>query len=156
MKRLFAKGLSVVVLTILSGAVHAILTEENNGLGSDESFAIARQAIEREDWPAAIEALRTVADNQPRNADAHAWLGYALRRSGRYDEALASYDRALRISPRHRAAHEYLGEAYLALGRRDDAEAQWRELQRICGLASCEEVQQLRGAIDRFDTSIRR
>ena len=52
---------------------------------------------------------------------AHGSLGYALRKTGRYAEALVAYDRALELAPGYAEAMEYRAEAYLGLGRLDDA-----------------------------------
>ncbi len=54
-----------------------------------------------------------------------AWneLGFALRKTGQYPEALKAYDKALRLRPNFPEAMEYLGEAYVKLGRLDDARA---------------------------------
>lgn len=59
-----------------------------------------------------------------------AWssLGYTLRRVGRYDEALAAYDRAIALEPRYAEAVEYRAEAYLQLGRLEDAKAEYLRL----------------------------
>jgi|JI102314DRNA_FD_contig_81_1609205_length_2224_multi_3_in_0_out_0_2 Flp pilus assembly protein TadD len=138
----------VVIWIALAWPAHAILTEENSGLDQEPSFRAAKQAVASENWDAAVKALELVVVNRPDNADAHAWLGYSLRRAGRYDAALQAYDEALRLSPRNLAAREYLGEAYLALGRRADAMSQLLELDRLCGVASCEEARQLRHAIE--------
>lgn len=48
---------------------------------------------------------------------AHSSLGYALRRTGRYQEALTAYNRALALNPNYTEAVEYRAEAYLGLDR---------------------------------------
>jgi tetratricopeptide (TPR) repeat protein len=50
-------------------------------------------------------------------------LGFALRKSGKYDEALRAYDAALSIVPNLSPALEYRAEAYLGLNRIDEAKA---------------------------------
>lgn len=42
-------------------------------------------------------------------------LAFSLRLSGRYEEAMAHYNRALQLRPDFMEAHEYRGRAYLAL-----------------------------------------
>jgi tetratricopeptide (TPR) repeat protein len=49
------------------------------------------------------------------------YLGYCNRKQGRYDVALAAYDRALALKPDYDEAIEYRGHAYLGLDRRADA-----------------------------------
>ena len=58
-------------------------------------------AYRQGDYPRAIEQFSTVP-----GADAQYNLGNALARAGRYDEAIAAYDRALRLQPGMRDAME--------------------------------------------------
>lgn len=83
------------------------------------------------DWPAAIDAFRTVVAQRADFADAWNELGFALRNVRRYPEALAAYAEALRLRPEFPEALEYLGEAYVDLGRLEDAR---RVLDRLRGL----------------------
>ena len=65
------------------------------------------------------------------NPDFHqAWssLGYALRRTGEYEESLTAYDRALSIEPSYTEAIEYRGEAYLGLNRLEEAKGAYMQL----------------------------
>lgn len=77
---------------------------------------------------------------------AHGSLGYALRRTGRYEASLAAYDRALEIEPGYAEAIEYRGEAYLALGRIDDAKEAYLTLYR----GGSEKAGTLRDAIEQW------
>ena len=56
------------------------------------------------------------------------YLGYANRKLGHYDEALAAYGKALTIKPGFADALEYRGEAYLALNRIPDAQQAYLDL----------------------------
>ncbi len=49
------------------------------------------------------------------------YLGYCNRKQGRYDVALAAYDRALALKPDYAEAIEYRGHAYLGLNRLAEA-----------------------------------
>ena len=69
----------------------------------------------------AIEELRRAVAADPNMHEAWSSLGYSYRQTGRYAEALASYDRALALDPEYTEAIEYRAEAYLGLGRIDDA-----------------------------------
>ena len=57
-------------------------------------------------------------------------LGYALRRTGRYKQAIQWYDRALELKPGFLEAIEYRGEAYLAIGDINAAKGAYMELFR--------------------------
>ncbi|MGD1019113.1 MAG: tetratricopeptide repeat protein [Verrucomicrobiia bacterium] len=54
-------------------------------------------------------------------AEAHGNLGIALVRSGRIQEAIAHYERALRLNPDYADAHNNLGLALMSLGRVPEA-----------------------------------
>ena len=63
--------------------------------------------------------------------EAHGSLGYALRKLGDYEGALAAYDRALELDPDYAEALEYRAEAYLGLGRIQLAKAAWERLTAL-------------------------
>jgi tetratricopeptide (TPR) repeat protein len=54
--------------------------------------------------------------------EAYSSLGYAYRKTGEYDKALESYDKALTLQPNYVEAIEYRGEAYLGLNRLTEAQ----------------------------------
>jgi Flp pilus assembly protein TadD len=64
-----------------------------------------------------------------------AWneLGFSLRQSGQYSEALKAYDRALQLRPNFPEALEYLGETYVKMGRPEEAR---KILERLRALDS--------------------
>jgi tetratricopeptide (TPR) repeat protein len=71
----------------------------------------------------ALPALEAAAKFLPDDAEAHSNLGGALRSAGRFDEAVASYRRALAIKPAAAEIHSNLGNALKDLGRLEDAMA---------------------------------
>jgi tetratricopeptide (TPR) repeat protein len=111
-------------------------------------LAKARGLITAKDWPAALAELRRV--NQTQNADWNNLMGYSLRKSANPDLAAAKgyYDTALRIEPTHRGALEYSGELFLMRGELALAEERAATLARAC--QRCEELDDLRGAIERY------
>ena len=52
------------------------------------------------DYPTALAHLDRAIELMPNNAEAHMWRGWASRRAGRWDEALASMRRSLELDPR--------------------------------------------------------
>ena len=70
------------------------------------------------------------------------YRGFASRKLGRYDAALAYYREALALDPNHLGANEYLGELYLEMRRAEDARRQLAQLDRLCpyGCAEREEL----------------
>lgn len=76
-------------------------------------------------------ALREAIANDPQLHQAYSSLGYALRKTGRFDESVEAYDRALQLEPSYAEAIEYRAEAYLALGRLAEVQDAYMELFRI-------------------------
>jgi tetratricopeptide (TPR) repeat protein len=110
------------------------------------SYGRARRQFEK-----AIASQRKAIKAAPDMFQAHSSLGYALRRIGRYDEAIVSYDRALELEPSYGEAVEYRAEAYLQLGRLEDVQRAWGRLQNVPELA-----QQLMEAMERWVEKRRR
>jgi tetratricopeptide (TPR) repeat protein len=65
---------------------------------------------------------------RPAMFEAWNYLGYTNRKQGRYDTALAAYDRALKLKPDYAEAIEYRGHAYLGLNRLSEAKEAYLSL----------------------------
>ena len=115
----------------------------------DPDYVAGKQAVEAMNWQAALDAFNKVLAKDARNANAHNYLGYAYRKSGKLDLAFKHYEEALRLDPRHRGAHEYVGEAYLMTGNLAKAEEHLKALDDIC-LFSCEEYRDLKKAVAEY------
>ena len=76
----------------------------------------------------AIGQFRTAVEQVPEFHQAWSSLGYALRKTGQYEESLAAYDRSLAIDPRYPEAIEYRAEAYLGLDRIEEAKGAYMQL----------------------------
>lgn len=64
-------------------------------------LAAGRSAYERQDWPAAIDAFKQAVALDPKNPEAHTFLGLILLAAGHADDALLAVDRALASDPRN-------------------------------------------------------
>jgi len=73
------------------------------------------------------EALRI----DPRHADAHYNLGYALFQMGEWEQAVEQYKQALRLKPDNAAAHEYLGDALVRQGKVAEALPHYQQASRM-------------------------
>lgn len=152
-----SRRILIFVLT-LTGLAATPLGWANMGADDDSAadnpaLADARKAIEAEDWPRAIGLLNSAAESGAPNADVQNFLGYAYRKSGNLDAALRHYKKALDLNPQHKHAHEYIGEAYLIAGDLAQAEKHLAQLQKLCTPIPCEEVRELKRAIDEFKKS---
>ena len=112
----------------------------------ETDFQKAEYMIKGEQYAEAIPLLQKVVADNPRDADAWNYLGFAARKLGRKEEALGYYERALKVDPQHKGANEYLGELYLMMNNLPKAEAQLAILKGICG-TNCEEVEDLEADI---------
>jgi tetratricopeptide (TPR) repeat protein len=72
-----------------------------------------------------LHALAMAATLLPDDAEAHGNLGNALRRLGRFEEAVASYCRALELKPGCAVTHHNKGNALLELERFEEAAASY-------------------------------
>ena len=86
------------------------------------------QAKIAKQYDRAREELETAVKNNPKFHEAWSDLGYALRKVGRFEDALDSYDAALQISPGYTRAIEYRAEAYLGLNQIDPAKTAYMDL----------------------------
>ena len=85
----------------------------------------------RKEYAKAVKSQRHAVTANPRMHQAHSSLGYALRKTGEFDEAVEAYDMALKIAPGYTEAIEYRAEAYLALDRLEDAKSAYLTLLRV-------------------------
>jgi tetratricopeptide (TPR) repeat protein len=74
----------------------------------------------------ALLDFQKALDRDPRSADALRERGYALERLVRFEEAEASYRRAVEIRPELWSSWNYLGTFYMDQNRFSDAEAAYR------------------------------
>jgi len=84
---------------------------------------LAGHYLQRGQTDQAVRVLRRTAAVPGTSGVTHALLAITLRRSGRTNEAIASYRDAIRATPTLLAAHQELAEMYLALGEPDRARA---------------------------------
>ena len=115
----------------------------------DADYAAGKQAIAAGNWQAAADAFSRVVATDAGNANAHNFLGYAYRKSGKLDLAFKHYAEALRRNPKHRGAHEYIGETYLLTNNLAKAEEHLKALDRICTFG-CEEYDDLKKAVAEY------
>jgi tetratricopeptide (TPR) repeat protein len=150
----------------LAGAPASAITgldmnEEAPAAAEDDDYAKGKAAFEQEDWQGVIDHMSRAIAERPWHDDAHNMMGFAYRKLGDYDKALAAYDRALELNPHHRGAMEYLGEAYLELDRPELAKEMLERLAAACQQiavgaaaggwqAGCEEWQELQDAYQAY------
>ena len=128
----------------------ANLGEDDSTASTDPNFQEGKKAVESQDWNKAVELLSKAVQYDPKNADAHNFLGYAYRKTGKIDASFNHYSEALKLNPKHKHAHEYIGEAYLLTDNLPKAEQHLAELQKLCTPIPCEEYKELKRAVDAY------
>jgi len=148
------KSLIVALLAALLVAfvfpVAANLGEDDSTASTDPNFQEGKKAVESQDWNKAVDLLSKAVQSDPKNADAHNFLGYAYRKNGKFDASFNHYNEALKLNPKHKHAHEYIGEAYLLTDNLPKAEQHLAELQKLCTPIPCEEYKELKRAVDNY------
>ena len=105
--------------------------------------------INKSDYISAIPLLRRELERNSRDADAHNYMGYALRKSNDLKNSAVHYAKALEINPKHLGALEYQGELFLTIGNLDLAKANLQKLDKLCWLG-CDEYDDLRASIEDY------
>jgi len=80
-----------------------------------------------------------------RNPDILNYLGFTLRKAGKYEQAEKYYLQGLEIKPDHNGINEYLGELYVKTQRMDLA----KERLAVLKNCKCEEYDELAEAINK-------
>ena len=77
---------------------------------------------------------------ESRNPDILNYLGFTLRKAGKYEQAEKYYLQGLKIKPDHNGINEYLGELYVKTNRIDKANERLAALKNC----KCEEYNELK------------
>lgn len=95
----------------------------------------------------AVEKYQEAIEYKPNFPEALNNLGYSLRKTGHFLDALKYYDKAIELKPDYVEAHEYRGHAYLGLNRVDDAKKEYEFLMKH----EPDEAAELKAAIDEWE-----
>jgi len=106
----------------------------------------AKRKIAAKDYGKVIIHSQKYITENPKNADAYSYMGYALRNMEKPKESGVAYKKALTINPKHLGALEYQGQLYLKLGEVEKAKANLAKLDSLC-LFGCDEYTKLKNAI---------
>ena len=90
-------------------------------------------------FTSAYEKLLEADKKDKNNPDILNYLGFTLRKMGKYDEAEKYYLAGLKLKPDHRGINEYLGELYVKTKKIDLA----KERLEVLKNCKCEEYEEL-------------
>jgi Flp pilus assembly protein TadD len=133
-----------VALALAMSAAPALAVDAWKSV-TDNDLGWVRAKIRAKDYAAALAELRELAKDNA-DADVYNLLGFTLRKTGDYTNALTYYTKALELDPDHKAAREYLGELYVETDQIEKAKEQLAILTRLCP-TGCEELEDLQQAI---------
>jgi predicted Zn-dependent protease len=140
--------LAAACVMLGSAVAFAVDTEETPATSAVTGFDAARILVDEQKFDEALPALRQLDQQSPNNPDILNLIGFSLRKTGKTDEALDYYTRALTLNPKHLGANEYLGELYLETRQPDKAKERLAVVRQACG--DCEEFEDLSAQIDRY------
>ncbi len=123
--------------------------EDDSDPQKSRNYQEAVSYIKKSDYSSAIPLLRKELKRNSRDADAHNYMGYALRKSNDLKNSAVHYAKALEINPKHLGALEYQGELFLTIGNLDLAKANLQKLDKLCWLG-CDEYDDLRASIEDY------
>ena len=92
----------------------------------------------------AIKYLEQSNQIEPGKPDTLNYLGFALRKTGNFEDAEKFYLEGLKIDPKHVGINEYLGELYIQTNRLDLA----KERLEVLKNCKCEEYEELKELIE--------
>lgn len=104
--------------------------EEKADSSSDGAERSKLNAKAQKEYAKAIRAFRSATEVDPQMHQAFSSLGYALRKTGQYEDSLAAYNEALELEPGYAEAIEYRAEAFLGLNRLAEAKEAYMQLFR--------------------------
>jgi tetratricopeptide (TPR) repeat protein len=105
------------------------LEEEAAAAGNAKQQAKLLEKAQKQ-YAKAIRAFQSATESDPQMHQAYNSLGYALRKTGQYEDSLEAYNQALEIQPGYSEAIEYRAEAYLGLNRLNEVKEAYMQLFR--------------------------
>lgn len=111
----------ITAAVILPGAAWFEANAAESSAESEVAARAAKEAIDRENWTAAVTPLQQAVKDDKNNGRAWFFLGYSLHMAGKLDEAIAADKRATKFE-NYQAAALYNWACALALqGKTDEA-----------------------------------
>src|SRR5437879_4829203 len=133
------KGLAIIAVVAVVALLIVSRALPRKHSNADQQSGIATQKFESDSKIVSPRVEVATLDIPSRNlvstptntASEHLNQGTKLFADGKLDEAIAQYERALKLSPDDEDAHYNLGVALARKGNRSAAEEQYREALRI-------------------------
>lgn len=120
-----------VFLAAIPGVAFSAGDPEPEQKAAPSYYNRGRVEANSSNWSRAVVLFRKAVEQEPENYKALNMLGFSLRRSGKHQEAIQTYNRALAIKPDFAQALEYRGKAHLGSGDKGAALADYQKLVRL-------------------------
>ena len=158
-KKIFIILIALFVFIQYLGTSHAASSDSGSSdnymdLYSDaKKFVLRAKKLEEKNkvdratklYVKALEKLQQAYKTDRNNPDILNYLGFTLRKTGKFKEAEKYYLAGLKIKPNHNGINEYLGELYVKTGRMDLA----KERLAVLESCNCEEYGELKEVIEK-------
>ncbi|HEY4861867.1 MAG TPA: tetratricopeptide repeat protein [Xanthobacteraceae bacterium] len=138
---------ALLLSSVIAGAAFATNALAVDTITSRDApdLTAVRAKIKARDFKGALAELTPMLTTY-QHADVYNLMGFALRKTGDYQQAYTFYRKALDFDPNHKGALEYLGELYVETGQIDKAKQNVVRLKELCP-SGCEELADLEKAI---------
>ena len=158
-KKIFIVLVAVFIFSQYIGTSHGANTDSGSSdnyldqYKSAKKFIVRAKKLEEKNktdrasklYSKALEKLRSAYKTDSNNPDILNYLGFALRKTGKLEEAEKYYLAGLKIKPDHNGINEYLGELYVNTGRMKLANERLAVLKNC----NCEEYNELKEVIEK-------
>ena len=161
-KKIFIILIAVFIFAQYLGVSHGAGTDSSSDSGSDsymdqykaaKQFIVRAEKLEKKDkidranklYAKALDKLQEAYKSDRNNPDILNYLGFTLRKTGKFKEAEKFYLEGLKIKPDHNGINEYLGELYVKTGRLELAKDRLAVLKNC----NCEEYAELKEVIEK-------
>lgn len=126
-------------------ASKSCVAAQDSRLQDSDRMEAAREFAYVGDYDATLGALDAMADAS--TADALTLRGFALRKSGDWEQAMSYYTAALEVDPNHWQARSYMGQGFVSKGDSASAREQLTLIRTSGGRGTWAEIS-LRQAIE--------
>ena len=152
MSKLFTVLFAIITLSFFEVSnVNAMGKQDTKPLErARDDFGDGKTAVYSGRYEEAIRLLTKVVNIEPKNADAHNYLGYSYRKIGKLELAASAYQHVFAINPDHKGALEYQGELFLKQSNLFAAKENLSRLKKLCP-SGCKELAELGRAIADFN-----
>ena len=159
-KKIFIILLATFIFAQYLGVSHGAGTESSSDSDNYlDQYKAAKQFISRAEklekkdkvdratklYAKALVKLQEAYKKDRNNPDILNYLGFTLRKTGKFKEAEKYYLAGLKIKPNHNGINEYLGELYVKTGRVELA----KERLAVLKNCNCEEYAELKEVIEK-------